>query len=188
MKKGLLIVITALLAVYGGTAWAVDVNPWQAKCNSTSGQPSAAVSGDQVKALWSAAVWLNNSQKTYISTDDGNIYDHSGAYTWHWIMVKLAHSAKAHNFTGHWEAHTDAYSDYPMYVYVWDNAGQNWDWKDTGPQSIFTTARNFTIAPGYWNWDPDCGESGAYVCLILVQGRTYSGARNVHVDVVDANY
>ena len=181
MKKGI-IVFLALAAV---TAWAFDVNPWKAKSDSTSGQPSAAVSGDQVKALWVNADWLNSTQKTHISTDDGNIYDHSGNNTWHWIMVRLKHSAKGHNFTGHWEAYTDAYSDYAMSVFVWDNADENWDWKDTGPQDDFTNARNFTIQPKYWNWDSG---PGAYVCLILVQGRTRPGARNLHVDVVDATY
>jgi hypothetical protein len=103
--------------------------------------------------------------------------------TWKWIMVKLWHSAKDHNFTGHWEAYTDSYEDYACEVYVWNPSEQEWDLKDTGPKAIFTTARNFTIGTGYW-----ISEGGGYTCLILIQSRTKTGLRDMEVDVVDANY
>jgi hypothetical protein len=187
MKK--VIIVIGAAVVLGGTlkAAAVDINPWQAKSNNTDGEPAAAVSGDQLKALWNAANGLSAEEKGWISSDNGTKYDaYDAPDTWNWIMVKLRYTAKAHNFTGHWEAYTDAYADYACEVYVWDPGENNFDLKDTGPSGvIFTTQRSFTIQPKYWVWTE---EAGMYQCLILVQGRTEPNKRWLHVDVVDASY
>ncbi|MGD8719769.1 MAG: hypothetical protein PVH29_13225 [Candidatus Zixiibacteriota bacterium] len=181
MKKG----IVVLLALTAVAAWATDVNPWQARSDSTSGQPSAALSGNQVKALWDDGDALNSTQLSYISADEGTKYNPAGSDTWSWIMVRLKHANPADSYTLNWEAYTDSYDDYGMSVYVWDNASENWDWLDTGPQAIFTTARTVSLSSSYWYWNSD---ESAYVCLVLVEGRTVVGERDMHVDVVDASY
>jgi hypothetical protein len=168
---------------------AVDINPWQARSDNTDGDPAAAISGEQLKALWGAAAdnALNYDERGYISSDNGTKYDgYDTPDTWNWIMVKLRHTAKDHNFTGHWEAYTDAYADYQCSVYVWDPADTEFDLKDTGPDGIiFTNQRSFTIQPNYRVWTE---EAGMYQCIILVRGRTVPNKRWLHVDVVDAAY
>jgi hypothetical protein len=152
MKTG--IIVIALVALGAGKAPAVDINPWLARSDSTNGEPAAAVSGDQLKALWGGANALNAEERGFISSDNGTKYDAwDGGYTWNWIMVKLRHTAKAHNFIGHWEAYTDAYADYPCKVYVWDWAEDNFDFKDMGPTGLFlrpNVASRFSrnIGPG----------------------------------------
>ena len=188
MKKGIIVIALAALALAAALkAAAVDINPWQAKSDNTDGEPAAAINGDQLKGLWGPANGLSAEEKVWISSDEGTKFD---AYctpdTWNWIMVKLKYTAKDHNFTGHWEAYTGAYLDYPCEVYVWDPAGTKFDKKDTGPPgTIFTTQRPFTIEPKYWVWT---AEAGMYMCIILVQGRTEPNKRWLHVDVVDASY
>jgi hypothetical protein len=187
MRKVMIIIGAAVVLAAALNVAAVDINPWQARSNNTDGDPAAAISGDQLKGLWGAANGLSQAEREKIYSDDGTKYDaYDTPDTWNWIMVKLRHTAKDHNFTGHWEAYTDAYADYPCKVYVWDPADTEFDLKDTGPDNtIFTTQRSFTIQPNYWVWTEEAGE---YLCIILVEGRTVPNKRWLHVDVVDAAY
>ena len=175
------------MAAFAATAFGVDINTWRARAGETTGAPDAAINDDQLKALWDNT-WheLNSTEKAQISDNDSvNFHYQIIGYTWDYVMLRFKYSQISGGFDGRWEAYADGYSSYGCSIWVWDPVNTDFINLDYGPTGICTTPRDIFVPARCWVWDD---EFDAYIRMILIEGRTTAGNRDLYSDVVDLEY
>ncbi len=178
------VALAAVAAIAGAT-----VDPARARSDLTEGDPSLAISGDQLKGLWNGADSLDNDELVLISSDNGEYYDadqtQPSSGDEKWIIVRFYYDGEVnYPWTLRWEAYTDSHWDYPCKVYVWDGTNPehvHFELLDTGPYPIFTTPRSVTLPAMYWHTN----DLGFDECLILITSHVLDGYKTMHVDVVE---
>ncbi len=185
MKK-LTVILCSLAAA--AAAFAVDINPWQAKYGHRKAEPALVASVDQLSALWEKADALSETDKGRLDTDDSDLYrvTYKGKLAWTFIVVKLKYSVKDKGFQLHWEAYSDPYKGQPCEFFVWDPDAAKFVFADRGPENtLFIEARASRVDPKYWVWDTDVQE---YVCTVLIEHHNVDDIPDFIVDVVSATY